>query len=99
MNIRQPILWSNIARSIKQVSWKKYGILFPESKHRPLKHGSVRSLGWSVGVKVPGIQITPAEARKGERLQYSAYEVYIDSINKCNKKSDLNHPNWVLQCI
>jgi hypothetical protein len=35
----------------------------PWTEHRPLKHGSVRGLGWSVGVKVPGIQITPAEAR------------------------------------
>jgi hypothetical protein len=45
--------------------------------HRPLKHGSVRGLGWSVGVKVPGIQITPAEAhrlvRRGESPRDSDY--------------------------
>jgi hypothetical protein len=39
--------------------------------HRPLKHGSVRGLGWSVRVKVPGIQISPAEAQRAEKVRKS----------------------------
>jgi hypothetical protein len=44
------------------VLMSKSSLLICSSMHRPLEHGSVRGLGWSVGVKVPGIQITPAEA-------------------------------------
>jgi hypothetical protein len=49
----------------------KMSIRLTLCSHRPLKHGSVRGLGWSVGVKVPGFQITLSEARRAEKVRES----------------------------
>jgi hypothetical protein len=48
--------------------------------HWPLKHGSVRGLGWSIGVKVPGIQ-TEKVSKSSTVHTRCTYEAYIRSTN------------------